>query len=59
MNSITRFVRSMRRNVIRHDSDFEEYYGAVAMQSNGGPNAMEARRDYEQARRFSNRIGMY
>jgi hypothetical protein len=60
MNPITRFVRSMRSAVARTDAGFESYYGALAQtQSNGGPSASEARRDYQEARRISNRAGLY
>jgi len=59
MNPIARFVRSMRSAVARHDAGFEAYYHAVAQSTDGGPTAMEARRDYQQARRITDRIGMY
>lgn len=60
MNPISRFVRSMRSNVARTDGGFESYYAALAQtQGNGGPSAMEARRDYQQARRIMDRVGMY
>lgn len=59
MNAITRFVRSMKSTVARHDSGFEHYYGALAQQSQGGPSAEEARRDYIAARRVNDRIGMF
>jgi hypothetical protein len=59
MNPFSRFVRSMKSAVARHDSGFETYYGAIAQQSTGGPSAAEARRDYQEARRVNDRIGMY
>jgi hypothetical protein len=59
MNPITRFVRSMKSTVARHDAGFETYYGAVAQQTVGGPSAAEARRDYQEARRINDRIGMF
>lgn len=59
MNPITRFVRSMKSAVARHDSGFEVYYGAIAQQSAGGPSAAEARRDYQEARRVNDRLGMF
>ena len=59
MNPIARFVRSMKSVVALHDSGFEHYYGSVAQQRHGGPNAMEARRDYMEARRINDRIGMF
>jgi hypothetical protein len=59
MNVITRFVRSMKSSVARHDAGFENYYGSIAQQTHGGPNAVEARRDYMEARRVADRIGMF
>ena len=59
VNPITRFVRSMKSVVARHDSGFETYYGSVAQQRHGGPSAVEARRDYMEARRINDRIGMF
>lgn len=60
MNMITRFVRSMRNGVAGTDSGFEAYYGALARtQTNGGPSAQEARRDYQAARQSVNRTGLY
>lgn len=58
MNPIRRFVRSMRRSVAPHDAGFEAYYGAIIRQD-GGPNAEEARRDYQNAQRLSLRATMY
>lgn len=59
MNMITRFVRSMKSTVARHDAGFESYYGSIAQMGQGGPNAVEARRDYMEARRVNDRIGMF
>jgi hypothetical protein len=60
MNPITRFVRSMKSVVARTDSGFEAYYGALAQtQTEGGPSASEARRDYREARRIADRVGLF
>lgn len=60
MNPLSRFVRTMKSAVARTDSGFESYYGAIAQsQTNGGPNASEARRDYREARRITDRVDMY
>ena len=59
MNSITRFVRSMTRSIAPTNEGFEAYYGAIAMQKDGGPNATEARRDFQASQRIQLRIGMF
>lgn len=59
MNVISRFVRSMKSTVARHDAGFETYYGSIARAGQGGPSAVEARRDYMEARRVNDRIGMF
>jgi hypothetical protein len=59
MNPISRFFRSMRSSVIT-DSQFEQYYGAlVRNQSNGGPSAAEARRDFAAVRESIERVSLY
>jgi hypothetical protein len=50
MNSVKRFLNSMRRSIAA-DASFETYYGMLLReQGSGGPSAREARRDFNAIR---------
>lgn len=58
MNRFKKLIRSITSDV--SDSDFENYYGMlVRNQTEGGPSAAEARRDYTAVREAMVRTGMF
>jgi hypothetical protein len=59
VKKISRIVHFLSKGPAR-DSQFESYYGALARSRyNGGPNASEARRDFEVIRRTADRAVIF
>ena len=61
MFGINRFKRMFSGNTtFIGDSPFEHYYGTLLRdRQEGGPNAQEARRDFDSMRKLASRIGVY
>jgi hypothetical protein len=61
MFGINRFKRMLSgTSTFTGDSTFETYYGSILRdRQEGGPNAQEARRDFENLRASVSRISVY
>jgi hypothetical protein len=61
MFGINRFKRMLSGgNTFAADGTFESYYGSILRErQEGGPNAQEARRDFENLRASVGRISVY
>jgi hypothetical protein len=60
MNALSRFVKSFGTVLGRPQSGPESFYGAITQtQPTGGPSFREARRDFEQVSRHTDRTGIY
>ncbi|MCO5175666.1 MAG: hypothetical protein M9890_01675 [Thermomicrobiales bacterium] len=58
MNRFKKIIRSFTGDM--SDGDFESYYGMIVRnQTEGGPSAAEARRDYTAVREAMVRTGMF
>lgn len=59
MNAFKKMIVSMRGTVIA-DAGFEAYYGTLMRhQSQGGPSAAEARKDFKAVRETLNRVAYF
>ena len=59
MNTVTRFMNSVRSRTAGRDQNLEMFYGTIARKSQGGtPHFDETRRDYKVMREQLDRMGM-
>jgi hypothetical protein len=60
MAAMNRFRNMFRKPNFGGDNLFQTYYGTLLQERNeGGPNAQEARRDFEKIRESVSRLSVY
>lgn len=60
MAAMNRFKSMFSNAKVGGDSLFQSYYGSLLQdRQEGGPNAQEARRDFEQIRASISRLSVY
>ena len=60
MFAVNRVKRMFAGGQVFNDSPFENYYGSLLRdRQEGGPNAQEARRDFENIRQSISRLSIY
>lgn len=60
MATMNRFKNMFSKTQFGGDSLFQSYYGSLLRdRQEGGPNAQEARRDFEQIRASVSRLSIY